>query len=314
MDSVTPAWTRRPFTTARALAAGISRKTLRGPRFTSIHPGRGIWLAADVEQTLEILLLADLLTLPPDTAVSHVTALRLYGIEVGRAGARHHSTNTSGQTRLDGITLHRRQRPLPVRLLDGIRVVTPERALVDSATMLSTGDIVRAGDFLLRHGLIRSPDHFTVFAHTEHLNGVARSRDAAPLLRERVDSVAETDVRLLICHHGLPWPEVNVEILDDHGTFLARGDLAYPHWKVLVEYDGGHHWDSADQRQQDILRRERLRSAGWKVVVITAADRRQPASIIARIWRALVESGYRGPAPRYDPGAMRRLWTPPRGS
>ncbi|MEH3032978.1 MAG: DUF559 domain-containing protein [Aeromicrobium erythreum] len=126
---------------------------------------------------------------------------------------------------------------------------------------------------------------------------MVRARVAAALVRERVDSIRETDTRLVIVSSGLPEPECNVPILAPDGTWLARGDLVYAALKIIVEFDGWHHERDAVQRQKDLERRERLEAAGWSVIVVTSADLAHPTSVVARVYETLVRRGYRGPSP-----------------
>lgn len=299
----------RPFTTAEAAAHGVTAKMLRGSRYIAVHPGHGVWAVADEPRTLPFLLRADLRILPSDAAVSHVTGLRLYGLDFVPSYPRHWSTNSPGQRRSPDLVLHRRQGLLHPRALHDLPVLGPDRCLVDAATSLSQRDLVRAGDALIRAGLT-SRERFEEYAWSVHLDGVTRSRLHAPAMRDRVDSVRETDVRLMVAAAGLPMPEVNAEIRDPQGNFLARGDLVYRRWRIIVEYDGWYHERSAEQRRNDILRRERLEAAGWAVIVLTAADLRQPAGLIGRIWRVFVTRGYTGPTPTYDPAAFTALVEP----
>jgi hypothetical protein len=91
--------------------------------------------------------------------------------------------------------------------------------------------------------------------------------------------VRESDVRWIIFSARLPDPVPNLPIFDAYGVQIAKGDLAYPLYKVVVEHDGWHHERDAAQRQRDHLRRERLEAEGWLVVVITAEDFRNEKSI-----------------------------------
>jgi hypothetical protein len=157
--------------------------------------------------------------------------------------------------------------------------------------MLSLKHLVRVGDWLVAH---KHTDALSLraYALTSHLDGVQRARRAAELVREGVESPRETDVRLALVESGLAEPELNTDILDEAGRFLARGDLVYRRWKVLVEYDGWQHERDAWQRQRDHLRREALEAAGWLVIVVTTTDMRAPKSIAARVARALTSRGY----------------------
>lgn len=274
---------------------GLTDDVLARPRFRRLF--RGVWLCADVELTLGTRIRAARLILPADAVASHTTALALHGIEGGDANAPlHFSTNTALRSRHQGIVLHRRQGLLHPDVIDGIPVVGPDRAFVDSATLLGHRDLVRAGDSLIRLG------HTTVerlrkYADDRHLDGVLRARRAARDVRAGVDAVTETDTRLLLRFARLPEPEVNGWIVNHAGIAIARGDLVYRAYRVIVEYDGWHHERDGRQRQRDHLRRERLEAAGWTVIVITVQDMKNPLGIVRRVHAALVAGGYRGPAP-----------------
>lgn len=292
--AIPPSIRNGPFTTAQGRAAGLPEQTLKGGRFRRLF--RGVWICADVEPTLNVRLQAALLILPADAVVSHTTALALLGVSSAPIHPLHFSTNADLRCRQDGVVLHRRQGRLHPQVLNGIPAVRPDRAFVDSATLLGHRDLVRAGDALCRLGLT-DPDRLRDYAYERHLDGVVRARRAAAAVRTGVDSVAETDLRMLLRFARLPEPEVNGWIVNDAGALIARGDLVYRAYRVIVEYDGWHHERDAWQRQKDHLRRERLEAAGWTVIVITAHDMKNPTGIARRVHRALVANGYRGPAP-----------------
>lgn len=98
---------------------------------------------------------------------------------------------------------------------------------------------------------------------------------------------------------GLPEPEIDAELYSDDGAWLARGDLVYRQWKMVIEYDGWQHERDAKQRQWDHLRREQLEAAGWRIIVITTADMAQPRTVTLRVDQALRRRGFDGPAPRF---------------
>lgn len=257
---------------------------------------RGVWICSDVFVTLNVRIQAARLILPADAVVSHTTALALCGVESAPTGPLHFSTNTAFRRWHDGIVLHRRRWPLQPDIIDAVPVVGPDRAFVDSATLIGHRDLVRAGDALVRQGHT-TPEKLRRYAHERHLDGVVRARRAADQVRAGVESVTETDVRLLIRFARLPEPEVNGWILNSAGAAIARADLVYRRYKVIVEYDGWHHERDARQRQKDHLRRERLEAAGWTVSVVTAAALKHPLGSVRRVPAALESGGYGGPAP-----------------
>lgn len=286
------------FTSAQAAEQGVTASMLRGAHFVTVH--RGVWRLRSTDLTPDLLVLAARLVLPSDTPVSHVTALQLHGSTVGRPVPVHLSTNSDRQLRHD-IVLHRRLGRLHPTVVDGTPVLGVERSFVDAATVLPFRALVQAGDQLVRIGRT-SQERLLAFAYDSHLDGVVRAREAALLVRDRVDSPRGTDLRLLLVAAGLPEPEVNAEIVQD-GRWLARGDLVFPDLRVLVEHDGWHHERDADQRQKDHLRRERLEAAGWTVVVVTSADFANPFTIVRRVHDAMKRRGYQGHPPSFG-----RLW------
>lgn len=82
-------------------------------------------------------------------------------------------------------------------------------------------------------------------------------------------SPPKTHTRLLPMRAGLPRSENRIEILDEVG-FVARADRGWKRWKVLVEYDGAHHWTDRKQRTLDIGRYALLPELGWTVIRVGA--------------------------------------------
>jgi len=284
----------RVFTVKEAAAYGLSREVLRGRRFRAVQ--QSVFRYADSELTLEMAVKAALYVLPPDAALSHVSNMQWRGIEVGPKWPVHFSTNTELRCIRSGIELHRRRGLLHVTADRGVPILGPDRTFVDASTQLSLRDVVRTGDALLR---LEMTNLATLGAYLDrsHINGVRRARRLMGLLRERVDSFKETDVRLLLAFARLPEPVPNTDIFDRAGGFIAHGDLVYAEFKVLVEYDGWLHERTALKRSKDHQRRELLDGEGWRVIVVTAEDFKRPEQIVIRVHEALRERGYRGAAP-----------------
>lgn len=292
-----PEFTRRPFTREAALACGISDTVLRRRRVRRLF--NGVYILATVDLTFKLWLTAVLLASPPGSAISHVTALRLYGFEIGDESPFHVSTQAKTHTRRAGITTHQRKASISSTFIDGISVTGPRRTLVDIATKVNFVQLVQAMEFMLHQGHTTLTG-LTDYAESRHLDGVRRTRLALPFVRERVESPMETFVRLMLVFARLPEPLPNKKIYDQHGSFLARGDMVYTSYLVLVEYDGWQHERDAQQRERDIGRRERLENAGWRVIVVTAGDLHKPHSIVRRVHGVLTERGYQGPQPVFS--------------
>lgn len=277
------------FKRSEAEALGVTRRMLQGKRFVRIHPG--VYRTANTTADLRILIQAALHVLPDDAAVSHLTNLRLRGFDIGPLVPLHFSTNRPHEVDREGLVVHRRQARLHLHVVDDFPALGPYRTFIDAATRLNERNLLRVGDWLIHTGQV-DLTRLRTYVVGSHLNGVQRARRVAPHLSEGVESVRESDVRWTLMQADLPAPEVNVDLFDDDGRWLARGDLVYRRWKVLVEYDGWHHERDAAQRQWDHLRREALDAAGWRVIVVTSADMASPSAIASRVRQALRQRGW----------------------
>ncbi|HEX4471265.1 MAG TPA: DUF559 domain-containing protein [Nocardioides sp.] len=110
--------------------------------------------------------------------------------------------------------------------------------------------------------------------------GVVQVRERVPLIDPRAESQPESWTRLELLDHGLPSPEVQWWIVVD-GVPTYRLDLAYPHAKVAIEYDGEEFHSSDADKVHDRERRAWLQQYGWTVIVV---DRMDFSSSPRRFW------------------------------
>ncbi|MGH1563446.1 DUF559 domain-containing protein [Mumia sp. DW29H23] len=292
----------RPFTTGHAGRLGVTPQQLRGRRFLRLH--RGIYVCADLPLTLVVRIGAALLALPSDALVSHLTALRLWGLEIRQLYPLHFSTNSSLVTERDGIRLHRRRGRLRAYVRECLACTGPDRTYVDcSALRLTLPELVQAADHLVHAGHT-TLSQLAAYLDDTHIHGVVRARRAFAYVRERVESPMETLVRLMLVFARLPEPDTNPDVLDPEGRFVARCDLVYWRFRVIVEYDGAWHERSKKQRARDRTRREALERLGWTVIVVLEDDLTNTKSIVWRVDGALRDNGYDGPRPQFN-----AMWT-----
>jgi very-short-patch-repair endonuclease len=268
---------------------------------------QGVYISADVVMTPLLWVCAAILASPADAVISHQTALRMYGLELGALFPLHVSTRTRTHARRANIRPHQRLAPIATRLVHGVPVTAPMRTIVDIATKVTPVELIQAAEHLIHRGLV-AKDDLGAYAMAHHLDGVQRVRRVLGWIREGVESPRETTLRLMIVFARLPEPRCNLVIHDAYGRFLARGDLVYPDQHILVEYDGWHHERSAQQRQRDLARRERLEAAGWRVIVVTSHDLRTPQVVVRRVHQALVARGHVGNGPTFS--VMWSTWFP----
>ena len=103
------------------------------------------------------------------------------------------------------------------------------------------------------------------------------------------ESPRESRVRVRLVLAGLPVPVCQHVVLDGR-RFVARVDLAWPEWKVALEYDGHDH-TLDDRRGHDVDRLDELRRLGWVVITVTSRQFARPGWIESGVREALVERG-----------------------
>ena len=101
----------------------------------------------------------------------------------------------------------------------------------------------------------------------------------------RAESPMESRLRVRLVLAGLPRPQVQYEIRDDRGRFVARLDLAWVEQKVAAEYDGAWH---ALQLDRDRQRLNGITLEKWTVVYATSRRLREDFDgLVAEIRKAL---------------------------
>jgi hypothetical protein len=274
----------------RTRDAAVHDRRLRAPDVR--HPFRGI---AAVEADLASLrgrCRAYLLRMEPGQLFSHVTALALHGAPLpSRFEAEIHVSVAFPRTppRTVGAIGHS-LRHLEPSMAGGLPASSPAAAWCEAATLLTSAELIAAGDALLtgaRKDGVRGPSTASVgelrAAATIRMRspGAGRILDALPWIRTGVDSAAETALRLALIRWGLPEPETDHPI-PVSGRVL-HADLAYPAARVVLEYEGDVHRVDRTTWMRDLRRRELMEDAGWRVIRITADDLRDPRALITRL-------------------------------
>jgi hypothetical protein len=281
--------TRRPFTRAQAVAAGITDKQLRGPRFRRIC--RGVYVAAVMPPDPVHRVMAALLVHPSGAFASHASAGRVMRLPLPPGMSDEHVSvfDPDDRRRRPGIRSHLAPADAPVARLRGLRISAPEQAFVELAEQLSLVDLVVVGDFMVRRGWV-TPE--ALVAHATGPIGRPAAARAAVHVRRDVDSPMETRLRLLLVLAGLPEPSVNHKVFGEDGRLRYRFDLSYPALRIAVEYDGSWHREDPSQMDRDADRSEWLGDAGWLRVTVHAwGIFRRPDKTLARVEKHLRARG-----------------------
>lgn len=287
----------RPFTRADAVARGLDMRLLRGSRFRRIF--RGVMIAREVVDTREIRIAAGLKLVAEGSYASHHSAAHLYDVPVPAQPDVHVSVPLPfHRSRVTGVKPHRAFDQPDLRRVNGNPVSSPMQMFLELAAVLTLVDLVVVGDNLVRRGRA-SIEELKRATAIYPGDGARKARRAADLVREEVDSPMETRLRLLIVFAGLPEPRVNLKVRDSTGQVVARFDLAYERFRILIEYDGRQHAEDTGQWHGDLDRREWLDRNRWRIVVVTAKGiYQQPQHTIARIATVMRERGMPVPVAR----------------
>ena len=293
---------RRPFTTAEAAQAGITRAALTGPAFQQLM--RGVHVAADVPVTPALRASAPLVVSVPSAWASHASAGRLLGVPLPVLPVEHVSVlAASDRPHRAGVRAHVAAPSSRIVTIDGVRLSAPAQLFVELAEQLTLVDLVVVGDWLVRKGKV-SIDRLCEFAGASTMRGAAAARAAVVFVRERVDSPMETRLRMLFVLAGFPEPEVNLSF--DLGDGMRRYDLSWPGVKVVAEYDGRHHVEREAQWADDLLRAEEIDNDGWRRRTFIAGDVfNTPHRTLERMERLLRAVGLPG-----MPAVLSDAWRP----
>ncbi|WP_404384305.1 hypothetical protein LL946_02120 [Knoellia locipacati] len=287
----------QPFSGEEACEAGL-RRALRDGRFRRIF--HGMYIDARIPDTVVVRSRAALRLAPEGGVLSHWTAARLWGGVVPEHANTHVSFTRDVRFRVEGIKHHRFRHRLHIVRRHGLQVTGPEQTFVHLARHLNLLDLVALGDSLVRKAVTTPAG---LLAYAQGWEGQCRREAvaAARLVRDHVDSVPETKLRLLLVLAGLPEPEVDIRIHDADGTVVFRIDLGYRAAKLAFEYDGRWH-DEDEQPAMDESRRQYLSiEEGWRFEIFVAKDVFEtPEATIERAAAALEAVGVRIDRPLSD--------------
>lgn len=150
----------------------------------------------------------------------------------------------------------------------GLPLTSPLRTCSDLARWLDVVEAVALIDPLVARGVLTADqirDH--ALARTGD-RGWRRLYRVAGLTDGGAESPPESRLRVRLVLAGLPRPETQYVITRD-GRFVARVDLAWPEFKIAIEYDGMWHHDPV-QFHRDRRRLNQLLNEEWLVLHVTA--------------------------------------------
>jgi len=261
-----------------------------------LHPVyRGVYAVGTADLTRYGRWMAGVLACGPHAVLSHRSAADLWGLRVG--GSRVEvSVPGARRKRPRSILLHQ-PKQLPTRdrgWIENIPVTSLARTLVDLAAVVKPERLDNAFEEAERIGELDLRALEEVCARSNGKKGVA---EITRLIAERripddTREGMEREFAAILRAAGLPIPSFNV---------LVEGyvvDALWPDYRLIAEIDSWAFHDKTRKSFEDErVRKNELKLAGYEIVEITAGQMPRAAEIIGAFLSRQAASG-RAPAPR----------------
>lgn len=280
LDSSFPLPLDAPFTTAMARReGGLDHRDLKRLVDDGLlqHPIRGVYVAAQVADSISLRCAVLRLVVPEDAVVVDRHAGWLHGAEMVLAPGEHLQLQPtavfrpSGRGRVRNALSDSGERNLTSRdvtELHGIRVTTPLRTAWDLGRNRWTDRSLPALDQMLRLGAFSKEELLAGVERFRGMRWVTTLRAVAPLADGRAESPPESVLRLRWIEAHLPTPIPQIEVWHG-GEFLARLDLGNEDLRFAAEYDGAEWHSTPEQLEHDRTRRAAASEHGnWHVIAI----------------------------------------------
>jgi hypothetical protein len=237
-------------------------------------------------------LLAACLAAPSAAVASHRSSAALRELPAGRTDLVEIVCKRWRRTRHEGLVVHESLVIDDEDLdeVDGVPCTTVARTLFDLARKLTPVMLDANIDTALRRELVTLDELRTTSARlaTKGRPGGRKFRaavDARSCVAALPESVPERVLADFLVRQGLPAPEHQYVVRDSRGGFVARVDLAYPQWMVVIEYDSVEHHTGTAAHIRDSARRDAIGDLEYTVLTATVADLRDRGERLARLIR-----------------------------
>lgn len=240
-------------TWAQLLEAGMTTRTIS--RWVAdrklIRVYRGVYAVGHLQSNPVNAAHAALLAGGERSALAGGCALVLWA--VWRRWPRRLEIVTAADRRPTGLLVHRSTTLLQrdVTKVQGLRVTSPARTMLDMAARLPPAQLTRAiNDLRLRELLTLDALEDVIARNPTHRSAVVLREHLEHTQAEPTRSALEDRFLPLLRKHGLPVPLINVQVAE------YRVDAYFPEQRLIVELDGwGSHrtrYRFIEDRRQDL--------------------------------------------------------------
>lgn len=279
-----------PFIGSEAVAAGHVTKYQLRTRYTAVH--RNVYVPKGMQLTATDNAIAAWLWSGRAATIAGMSAAVLHGAKWVDATLPA-ELNRAGRDKVDGIVLHSDALAAPERTtVRGLPVTSAARTAFDIGRRPGLTTAVVRLDALLRATKTTVPEVLALAANHRGVRGLVHLRTALELTDPGAESPQETRTRLFLVRAGLPPLVTQFEVFGQFDNFVARVDMAWPQYKIAVEFDGAQHWTDAVQYSRDIDRLADLEALGW-IVIRVSSDmlRHRRSTILRRVREAFAQRG-----------------------
>jgi hypothetical protein len=248
----------------------------------------GVYRMGGAPRTWRGDVLAACLAAPAMGAASHCSAASLAGLPSGRTDTVEIICERWRRTRNDGLVVHESLVLAPEDLdeIERIPCTSVARTLFDLARKLTVVMLDANIDSALRRDLVTVAELQSAAARlaTKGRPGGRRFRaavEARSVASALPESVPERLLAAMLVRQGLPSPVHQFVVRDELGGFVARVDLAYPEWMIVIEYDSVEHHTGTTAHIRDSARRDAIGDRHYVVLTATVADLRDRGERLA---------------------------------
>jgi hypothetical protein len=246
-------------------------------RWTLVYDG--VYRMGGAPTTWQGDLLAACFAAGPNAVASHHSAAALWSLPSGRTDVSELMCPRWKSARQDRLVVHESLLidDCDKSLCQHVPCTSVARTLFDLARKLSPVMLDANIDTAVRRGLVsvtelqRTAERLA----TKGRPGGRRFRaavEARSVTSALPESVPERLLANMLVRQGLLAPVHQFMIRDDSGGFVARVDLAYPEWMIVVEYDSIEHHTGTAAHIRDSARRDAIGDLGYAVLTATSAD------------------------------------------
>jgi very-short-patch-repair endonuclease len=271
--STVPGWPAAFRGSAAVAAVLLTPGELRGKRYLRLFPDTYITASDDGPPDLTLRSHAAYRYVEGNGVLSGYSAAEILGASCGPWDAPAEVTVPHrGQRSRPGLVVHRTSLyPGEITEVKGLKLTSPLRTAYDLARR---GDLVERVVAVDRLANVHRFDPNLLLNFSARFRG-ARGNELVPLVLAHADrragSPMETRLRMLIVEAGLPRPQVQWVVQDEHSRTAVWLDLAWPERMIGIEYEGESH-TAPDQVLRDVGRHTGLVDKGWRIYRYTKRE------------------------------------------